>query len=237
MRNCVSFFLSFVVCLLIFPADVSAKPEPIKVVASFSILADWIQVVGAEQVDVQSLVKKDEDVHVYKATPQDMALLSGADLLVVNGMNLEGWMGRIINASGYSGNMLVASKGIDVLTAGATNHDLHHHQIHAHTHDGEKALLDNAVKSQRSIIADSGYADPHAWTSLREARVYVNNIASALAQLKPEYAELFDSRRTDYIEKLDAMDRRARDAFSAVPKERRNIVIPQHAIMVLTCIA
>ena len=231
MRKSVSSLLLLIVCSVTYAEGLETTSEPINVVASFSILADWVEVIGASEVNVQSLVKKDEDVHVYKTTPQDMAQLSKADLLVVNGMNLEGWMGRIINASGYTGDMLVASRGIDVLNAGATDHD-HHHKGHGHGKVKEKAsqrLLDKASNSQRSIIGRSGYVDPHAWTSLREARVYVGNIAAALSQLRPEHAGLFESRKADYLSKLDALDQRAQDAFSAVPKERRNIVIPHNA--------
>ena len=221
MRKSVSSLLLLIVCSVSYAKDLEIAPEPINAIASFSILADWVEVIGASGVNVQSLVKKDEDVHVYKATPQEMAQLSKADLLVVNGMNLEGWMGRIINASGYTGDMLVASRGIDVLNAGATDHD-HHYKAHGHGKAEEK-------ESQRSIMSRSGYVDPHAWTSLREARVYVSNIAAALSQLRPEHADLFESRKTDYLSKLDALDQRAQDAFSVVPKERRNIVIPHNA--------
>ncbi len=231
MRKSVSSLLLLIVCSVSYAKDLEIAPEPINVIASFSILADWVEVIGASEVNVQSLVKKDEDVHVYKATPQDMAQLSKADLLVVNGMNLEGWMGRIINASGYTGDMLVASRGIDVLNAGATDHD-HHNKAHGHGKAEEKEsqrLLDRASMSQRSIMSRSGYVDPHAWTSLREARVYVSNIAAALSQLRPEHADLFESRKADYLSKLDALDQRAQDAFSVVPKERRNIVIPHNA--------
>jgi ABC-type Zn uptake system ZnuABC Zn-binding protein ZnuA len=184
------------------------------VVASFSILGDWVKEPGGDKVDVTSLVEKDEDAHVYKATPQDMALLSNAELFVVNGLGLEGWMNRIIDASGYSGTTLVASKGIDVIMQQTDEHG-HSHQ----DHDAHSAV--------------DGVADPHAWTSLRQAIYYLENISSELVRLRPDSSAYFEDRKATYIDQIKQLDARAMALFSGLEDARKNIVIPHSSFAYL----
>lgn len=90
-------------------ADTAAKP---RVVASFSILADMAREVGGDAVEVSSLVGPGGDAHVYEPTPAAVRQLAGAQLVVVNGLRFEGWLDRLVIASGYRGPVLVASEGI-----------------------------------------------------------------------------------------------------------------------------
>ena len=88
-----------------------AEP-PLPVVASFSILGDLVRQVGGDLVAVTTLVGPDGDVHVFEPSPDDARALASARLVVVNGFGLEGWMSRLIAASGYRGPVVVASAGV-----------------------------------------------------------------------------------------------------------------------------
>ena len=90
----------------------AAPSDKLKVVASITILGDMVQEVGGEHVALTTLVGPDGDAHAFEPTPADARALSGADLVVVNGLGLEGWMDRLIQASGYHGPILVASQGV-----------------------------------------------------------------------------------------------------------------------------
>ena len=89
-----------------------ACAEPLKVVASFSILGDLVAEVGGDHVEVRTLVGPNGDAHVYEPTPADARDTAGAGLVVVNGLGFEGWLDRLVEASGYSGPVAVASKGV-----------------------------------------------------------------------------------------------------------------------------
>ena len=80
-----------------------APPAKVKAVASFSILADMLRVIGGERVDAASLVGPNGDVHVYEPTPGDVRTLAGAAIFVVNGLGLEGWISRLETSSGFKG--------------------------------------------------------------------------------------------------------------------------------------
>jgi zinc/manganese transport system substrate-binding protein len=90
-------------------AQTSAK---LPVVATFSILADFARNVGGERIDAVALVGPDGDTHVYQPKPADAEKLGAARLILVNGLGLEGWIDRLIKASGAKAPVVVATKGI-----------------------------------------------------------------------------------------------------------------------------
>ncbi len=93
----------------------SAALKPIEVVASFTVLADMVNQIGGDLVHVSSLVGPNGDPHAFEPSPDDARLLKVADLVIVSGLGLEGWMERLITASGYQGKIVVASEGISTL--------------------------------------------------------------------------------------------------------------------------
>ena len=89
--------------------------EPLTVVASFSILGDVVAKVGGEHVQMRTLVGPNGDAHVYEPTPADARDIAAAGLVVVNGLGFEGWLDRLVEASGYSGPVAIASDGVTPL--------------------------------------------------------------------------------------------------------------------------
>lgn len=85
---------------------------PLKVVTSFTILGDMAQRIGGQDVEVKSLVGPNGDPHSFEPTAQDSRSLAQAQVVIVNGLGLEGWMNRLVTASGYNGKLTVASQGI-----------------------------------------------------------------------------------------------------------------------------
>ena len=105
------------------PALAAAAAEPavapvLKVVATFSILADMAREVGGPAVEVSALVGPNADAHVYEPTPADVRRVARADVVVTNGLRFEGWIDRLIASSGYRGRVVVASAGIVPLQLG-----------------------------------------------------------------------------------------------------------------------
>ncbi|MCU5771985.1 metal ABC transporter substrate-binding protein [Erwiniaceae bacterium BAC15a-03b] len=90
-----------------------ALAKTVETVASFTVLADIVQQVGGEHVKVKSLVGPNGDPHSFEPTPQDSQALSQADVVFVSGLGMEGWMDRLVTASGYKGTVIVASNGIN----------------------------------------------------------------------------------------------------------------------------
>jgi zinc/manganese transport system substrate-binding protein len=89
-----------------------ALAASVEAVASFSILGDMVQVVGGDRVHVTTIVGPNADTHVYEPKPSDAAAVARAQVFFVNGLGFEGWMDRFVQSTGYTGPLVVASRGI-----------------------------------------------------------------------------------------------------------------------------
>jgi zinc/manganese transport system substrate-binding protein len=102
--------------------------DRLPVVATFSILGDFVKNIGGDRVEVTTLVRPNGDVHVYSPTAADARKLSFAKAVFLNGLGLEGWMTRLITASGTKAPIVVATKGVtprDMKEAGRLVPDPH----------------------------------------------------------------------------------------------------------------
>lgn len=90
----------------------AASAATLKATASFSVLADVVKQVGGDHVDVTALVGPGGDPHEFSPSPDDARNLRASDVVFVSGLGLEGWLDRLISASGYQGTPVVASEGI-----------------------------------------------------------------------------------------------------------------------------
>ena len=94
-------------------SPIAAAPvPPVRVVASFSILADLARQIGGDAVAVDSFVGPDGDAHVYEPRPKDLRTLLAAKLLLRNGLGLEGWMDRLTEAAGFKGRITIAAEKV-----------------------------------------------------------------------------------------------------------------------------
>lgn len=203
----VNILRSLRVLFLITLTTLAASPaisQPLPVVASFSIIADLVRVVGGSHVEVTSLVGPNMDAHVFDPTPADAKRLANAKLVVTNGLGFEGWMERLIKSSGYRGPVIVASRGVKTIQE-ASGHSHQHGHSHSHA------------------------ADPHAWQNPVNVKQYVNNIRLALAAAKPEAADEFERRAASYSRELDALDQSIRDRLKTVPVAQRRIITSHDA--------
>jgi zinc/manganese transport system substrate-binding protein len=191
----------------------SAAAEPLRVVTSFSILGDLVLQVGGEHVAVVTLVGPNGDAHVYEPTPADARSMASADLVVVNGLGFEGWLERLIDASGYEGPVAMLSDGIETLAVGGDEV--------AHEREEEEGT--------DHVEHDHGPIDPHGWQSVENAIVYVGNIADALCNIDPAHCDVFRGHAADYVAELEALDADIGADFAAIPQERRRVITTHDA--------
>ncbi|MEM7424230.1 MAG: zinc ABC transporter substrate-binding protein [Pseudomonadota bacterium] len=131
---------------------------PISVVATFSVLGDMVARIGGANVSVTTLVAADGDAHVYRPTPADARAVKGADLLVFNGLGFEGWLERLIDASDFSGERLIATRGIEPI--GFDEDDDDDHDDHAGEEGHAEHAKDEHAKDEHA--KDEHAKDEHA---------------------------------------------------------------------------
>ncbi|MBA4303528.1 MAG: hypothetical protein C0424_04825 [Sphingobacteriaceae bacterium] len=97
---------------LLLACVLNAQAQKPLVVATTSFLADMTRELGGETVEVRSLLPLGADPHIYDAVPGDALLLAQADLIVENGLNLEGWLSELITQAGKKAQRITATQGI-----------------------------------------------------------------------------------------------------------------------------
>jgi len=188
-------------------APVAAAAEPLKVVATFSILGDLLHQIGGDLVSVTTLVGANGDAHVFEPTPTDARTVKAAALVVSNGLGLEGWMPRFIRATGYRGPMVIATTGLTPRPGeDEDGHDKGHDQDHDH-----------------------GGIDPHAWQDVTNVKRYVANIADGLIRVDPAHSADYRARADAYSAQLDQLDQEVRAAWATVPPGQRKIITSHDA--------
>ncbi|MBS0849268.1 metal ABC transporter substrate-binding protein [Citrobacter sp. JGM124] len=167
----------------------SALAKTLNVMTSFSILGDITQQVGGDHVKVTSLVGPDGDPHTFEPSPQDSAALSKADVVVVNGLELEGWLDRLIKASGFKGTLIVASDGVKTHSMdedGKLVVDPHAWNSAANGAVYAKNIMDGLIKS-----------DPQDKTALTESgERYIAQLNQLDGWAKKRFSDIPTEKRT-----------------------------------------
>lgn len=96
----------------------ASAAEPLKVVASFSIVGDFARNVGGDRIELTTLVGPDSDTHLYQPTPAHAAAVAAADVVLANGLGLEGFLAKVLEASGGDAPLVTLSDGVQPLDTG-----------------------------------------------------------------------------------------------------------------------
>lgn len=188
-----------IVSVLLMTCGMAQAERTVRVIASFSILGDMARNIGGDRVNVTTLVGADGDVHAYEPTPAAAKAVGEADLVIVSGLGLEGWLDRLIKASGYKGVVVVASTGV------------------------KTRKMKGEDKNGQPV------ADPHAWQDIENGRLYVNNIAQALISVDPSGTATYKTLADDYSETLDKLNTWIKSEFSAIPEQKRRMITSHDA--------
>jgi ABC-type Zn uptake system ZnuABC Zn-binding protein ZnuA len=225
-----------------------AGSDRLKVVATTTQLTDFAQQVGGDDIDLTGLLAPGGSAHHFDPTPADLLALGEADVLIVNGAGLETFIDSAVEASGFDGEIITASEGIDLeeaeaITAeGGEAHD-HDHEAeaeHADEHDhaeedhdhaeDEHAAEEDHDHAEEEHAAeddhdhDHGSVNPHIWTSPRNAAGMVSLISGDLSRIDPAHADAYTERADAYVAQLDELDAWISAQFERVPAEERVLV-------------
>ncbi len=165
-------------CLL----NVMPAGEQPRIATSFLPLYCWTANVAGTNATVENLLPPRAEPHEYAFTPGDARKLSQADLIVVNGLNLEGWLPRFLRSAPDARNIVKVSAGLDAeLIAGE----------HHHGHSEEDRATD---------------ANPHIWLDPQLAAHGVSNILVALQRADPAHASSYATNAYAYMARLNKLD-------------------------------
>jgi ABC-type Zn uptake system ZnuABC Zn-binding protein ZnuA len=169
----------------------------LKVLAVESFLADIVQNVAGDRLDVETLMPKGLDPHSFEPTPRDVAMISEIDILFANGAGFEEWLDDILENLPANQIIVEASAGLQSRTIeeGHSENDGHDHEI-----------------------------DPHFWLDPNLVVTYVENIRDGLIAVDPQGKDQYSANAESYIQQLKELDVYIQEKIVTIPAERRLIV-------------
>lgn len=179
-----------------------------RVVATTTYAADFAHAIGGDGIEVTQLLRPGTDPHDYEPSPADLAAIGDADLLIENGVGLEGWLDDAISASGFDGRRVTMSDGVQIR---------HHHADEA---DGEG----RGDESGHDHEHDDEQGDPHIWHDPRNVKIMVANIERGLSEVDPESAATYRAGLASYTTALDELDGYTQREIASIPADRRQLV-------------
>ena len=170
----------------------------LNVVATNSIIADITKNIAGDKINLHSIVPVGQDPHEYEPLPEDVKKTSQADLIFYNGINLEtggnAWFTKLVENAKKKENK----------------------DYYAVSEGVDVIYLEGQ--------SEKGKEDPHAWLNLENGIIYAQNIAKRLSEKDPANKETYEKNLKAYVEKLNALDKEAKEKFNNIPEEKKMIV-------------
>lgn len=175
----------------------------LRVIATTSLIGDVVARVGGDAIDLTVLIGAGQDPHSFEPAARDLTAVSDAQLIFVNGWNLEEGLIDNLAAIGTNALLVPISAGIEPLPF-----------------DGSDAHDDEADEAGH----DDGAADPHVWFDVRNVAQWTDNAAVVLSGLDPANAAAYAQNAAAYQMELEELERYAADRLSSIPAARRLLV-------------
>ncbi|RED18528.1 metal ABC transporter substrate-binding protein [Pontivivens insulae] len=169
-------------------AGIAFADDRMKVVTTFTVLADMASNVAGDAADVVSVTKPGAEIHGYEPTPQDIVAAFDADLILWNGLNLELWFEQFLNNLGDVPSVTLTD-GIDPIAIGSGSYE---GLPNPHAWMG----LDNALIYIDNIEAAFIANDPdNAATYRANAESYRAELRATLEPLRAAIAQVPEGQR------------------------------------------
>ncbi len=208
-------FLALLVLLLGLAGKAFGEDGKIRVLTSIPPLYCWAVNVAGDLATVENLLPADVGPHDYQFKPKDLKRLQAADLIVLNGLGLEEWFTRAIQA-----NAMDAERKVIHIADGLLETNLIFHlptleldpgkpgKEQGHEHDHGPRTRDSGPGTDHDL------ANPHLWQDPQLAMHGVTNILLALQRIDPALAAGYQRNATAYLSRLAALDTEIRQAVA-----------------------
>src|SRR5699024_3648038 len=180
--------------------------DQIEVITSFSMIEDMTKSIGGKHVKVTNLVPIGTDPHDYEPKPDDMKDIARSDLILYNGLNLEGgdkgWLAKVLDTTDYQKRNAVA--------------------------------VSKDVKPMYIGDEDNKEVNPHAFIDPYVREKMVKAITSSLIQKNPEHEAYFKKNEARYLKSLHEIERDYDKKLNSISKANNVFVTSEQAFQYVT---
>ena len=186
-RNVIQFAAFFAAL----PSGAHAQAQRLPVAATFPILGDFAREIGGERIALTLLVQAGVDTHGFQPAPDDSKKLAAAKLIIANGLGFEGFLDRLIKASGTKAAVVLATKGADIMAAAGAGHGHGGSDPHAWQSVGNAKVY---VANIRDALAAADPAGKDVFNA--NAAAYLGKLDALDAEIRAAIAKIPAGRRS-----------------------------------------
>jgi zinc/manganese transport system substrate-binding protein len=193
---------------LLTPATAQAA-DGVKVVATFSVIADMVTNVAGDHIDLATIVPAAGDTELYEPSAGDIPKIAAARILFMNGLNddFEPWLDPLMKQAKFAGSKVIVTRGVKALSS-----------------DDEHPI---GGKPKAPVL------DQHAWLDPRNGIIYVKNITDTLVRADPANADDYRAKANAYTQQLRSLDTWAHAEMAAVPAAKRRVLASHDSLQYL----
>ena len=197
--------------------------------ASFYPIYNLTKQIAGDKFNVKSFTNLNTEVHDFEPSAKDMADLSKAKVLFLNGAGLESWQEKIAESSKVE--MVDTSKGINLIENTHEDEDEHDKKredrpksccdaphYHESLDEDEKEDKDNHEDNEDREKEEHehkdgeedhhhGAHDPHTWLSPKNGIIQAKNIADKLGEIDPENKDYYEKNFEKIKKELEEIDK------------------------------
>ena len=171
----------------------------LNVVTTTTMITDLVKNIGKDSININGLMGSGVDPHLYKASEGDVTKLVNADVIFYNGLHLEGKLVEVFEKMGSSTKTPIAL--------------------------GEE--IDKSTLIGSDYFA-SNY-DPHVWFNIEYFKQFTQKVTAVLIEKDAKNAKYYKANETEYLAKLNALQKTITAKIETLPKDKRILVTAHDA--------
>jgi len=180
------------------PSRAPDAAQKLKVVTTVAPITSIAENVAGDKTDIAGIIPEGINSHTFEPAPSDSKLLSSADLIIFNGLDLETPTLKLAQAN---------------LKQGATIYSL-----------GDKTIQTDQYIYDFSFPKEQGHPNPHLWLNPEYAMRYATLVRGELVRLDPKNKEAYEQNTAQFIKKAEALDQAIKAAIQTIPPNNRRLL-------------
>jgi manganese/iron transport system substrate-binding protein len=191
-------FLLFGACQNEKGAKKTTATDRLKVVTTVAPITSIVENIAGDRIDLTGIIPEGINSHTFEPSPSDSKLLSGADLVILNGLDLETPTLKLAQAN---------------LKPGASIFSL-----------GDKTIKEAEYVFDFSFPKEKGHPNPHLWPNPAYSRRYAELVRDELARLDPKNKAVYGENAARFLKNLEALDQAVKEAVQTIPPNNRRLL-------------
>ena len=180
------------------PGRAPDAAQKLKVVTTVAPITSIVENVAGDKADIAGIIPEGINSHTFEPAPSDSKLLSKADIIIFNGLDLETPTVKLAQAN---------------LKQGAAIYSL-----------GDKTIKEDQYIYDFSFPKEQGHPNPHLWLNPEYAMRYAALARDELILLDPKNKRSYETNSAQFIKKLEALDQAIKDGIQTIPPGQRRLL-------------